>query len=218
MKRTYLLFGFTLFLLCLTNANESMIASTQAIELWFYTLVPSFIFPYILIRILAPYRPLKRPLSYFNPFFNYLFNIDSTTFEYFIYAVCLGFPSSSAFLNEVSDTSFTSKQYHRFTCIVFMCSPTFILISLQVVYSTVFTYQLLVIQLVSIFIMLLFTRSIPLKLHVKEHDNHLHVILEKSIIQSLNIHTSLFSNCISRDSFNYVIYPSNSKTTTSNSK
>lgn len=187
MKNATIFYFFLIFVICLMHPITCFESTNKAISIMYNTLLPSFLFPYIIIRIIAPYRPLQSVLSPFNRLFKLIFNIDSTTFEMFIYALCLGFPSSSAFLNEISLNAYTRKQYHRFTCTIYMCSPSFILISLQTIYKTSITYHLLIIQLLSIIVLLLFTRNIPLTCKLNNENIQLSIIIKRSIKDSFMI-------------------------------
>lgn len=160
-------------------------ASTNALQLWIQTLVPSFLFPLILVRLLAPYHLLQPLLQPCNTLFIKVFNINSYGMECILTSFLLGFPSSSLFLEECAkENHFTTVQYQRLLNCVFLCSPNFILLSLSILYPSTITYQLLTIQLSCVFVLLFCSRKTPI--HMKETLHHvsflkqLQVAIQKS--------------------------------------
>lgn len=165
MKKTILYALFILFICSFLCSQTTLNSSINALTLWFETLVPSFLFPLIFVRILTPYHLLQPILKCFDRLFIIIFRINANAMECILTSLFLGFPSSSLYLEEYAkENHFTTKQYQRLLGSVFMCSPNFILLSLSVIYPTSITYTLLGIQLLCISIMLLTSRKTPLLL------------------------------------------------------
>lgn len=166
MKKLILYLLFILLMLSFIFNETTIISSKNALLLWSNTLVPTFLFPLLFIRLLIPYHLLLPLLKPFKKIFYFLFHIDIYGMEMILTSLLLGFPGSSIFLEEQALKQHLSKQaYHRFICAIFMASPGFILLSLSVVYPSWMTHRLLYVQLCSIFSMLLLTRRIPIQMN-----------------------------------------------------
>lgn len=188
MKKIILYALFILFLLSVYFGTTTISSSLDALHLWMNTLVPSFLFPLIFVRLLTPYHLLYPILKPLNKIFIFIFQIDANTMEAIITSLFLGFPSSSIYLNELAnENQLTQKQYNRLMYCVFLASPNFILISLSVIYPSNITKTLLLIQLICIFILLLFTRNIPLSFQRNIQSVSFFEHLADSITQSFSI-------------------------------
>lgn len=188
MKKIILYALFILFLLSVYFGTTTISSSLDALNLWMNTLVPSFLFPLIFVRLLTPYHLLYPILKPLNKIFIFIFQIDANAMEAIITSLFLGFPSSSIYLNELAnENQLTQKQYNRLMYCVFLASPNFILISLSVIYPSNITKTLLLIQLLCIFILLLFTRNVPLHFQRKIQSVSFFEHLADSITQSFSI-------------------------------
>lgn len=187
MKKIILYLLFILFLLSVCSGTTTIQASLNALHLWMNTLVPSFLFPLIFVRLLTPYHLLYPILKPFNSLFQLVFHINANAMEIILTSLFLGFPSASMYLNELAkENKLNHKQYNRLLCCVFLASPNFILISLSVIYSSSITRTLLIIQLLCIILLLLFTRNVPLAFPVKIQNVAFFKQLSYSITQSFS--------------------------------
>ncbi|NBK99663.1 MAG: hypothetical protein EOM50_16935, partial [Erysipelotrichia bacterium] len=135
MKKIVLYVLFLLFVSSILFGTTTITASHNALYLWATTLVPSFLFPLIFVRLLTPYHLLYPFLKPLNPLFLFLFKIDAKAMETILTALLLGFPSATMYLDEIAKTNhLTKQQYQRFINIIFLASPNFILLSLSVLY------------------------------------------------------------------------------------
>ncbi len=176
-----LIFLFTIFI----HAQQSIDASKAAITLWSTHLVPSFLIPFILVRILSKYEVITPILKPLTPMINKLFNIDIHVFESIVYALLLGFPSSTIFLSNLYP-KLTRSAYNRLIGCVFMCSPTFILLSLKSIYGT-HTASLLLCQITSVFLLLFASRKYKiLSTQTKQHMS-MKIALQEAIEQSIQV-------------------------------
>lgn len=188
MKKIILYVLFILFLLSVCVGTTTITSSLEALQLWMNTLVPSFLFPLIFVRLLTPYHLLYPILKPFDKVWQFLFHIDANAMESILTSLFLGFPSSSIYLDELAKSNhLNQKQYDRLLYCVFLASPNFILISLNVLYPTNITKALLIIQLLCILILLLFTRNVPLQFSKSIANISFFEQLSNSITQSFSI-------------------------------
>lgn len=188
MKKITLYFLFGFLIISMIHTKTTITASQNAITLWSATLLPSFLFPLILIKLLAPYHLLMPFIKPFDFLFIKLFNINAYGIESILTSLLLGFPGSSIFLEQAAITSrLNQKAYHRLLGCVFMASPNFILLSLSTIHSHHITSSLLTIQLCCVFIMLLCTRNIPIYIQPSFSNTSLSTQMKTAIQSSIEI-------------------------------
>lgn len=186
MKKYILYNIFFLFIFSMIYSNITIHSTKDNLLLWSTTLVPSFIFPLIFIHLLSPYHLLYPLFKHMNALCILLFNINSYTMEIICNSLLLGFPASALYLEEYAISSkLNQKQYHRLISICFMASPSFILLSLSTIYPSNITRTLFIIQIISIFVLLLITRFIPIRIPVSftapYFYKQFYIAIEKSI-------------------------------------
>lgn len=188
MKKIILYFLFILFLLSVFLGTTTISSSLDALHLWMNTLVPSFLFPLIFVRLLTPYHLLYPLLKPFDKILQAIFQINAAAMEMILTSLFLGFPSSSIYLDEASkENQLNEAQYHRLLYCVFLASPNFILISLSVLYPSNITRSLLFIQLLSILLLLLGTRNTVLNFQIHTKKVAFFDQLTNAITQSFTI-------------------------------
>lgn len=166
MKKSILYSLLFLLISSVIYGDITIEASKKAIELWFYTLLPSFLFPLIIIRLISPYHVFETILKPFNKIITFLFHMDLYTFEVIFTSLFLGFPSNALFIEEIVPEHISSKAYEKCIYIPFMSSFNFILVTLSVLYSFKTLITLLLIQVFTIFILLFLQKEkivIPIK-------------------------------------------------------
>lgn len=188
MKKTILYILAILLVSSFCLSTQTLASSQAAIQLWLTTLVPSFLFPLILVRLLAPYHLLYPLLKPFKKIIWFIFRIDLSAFELILTSLFLGFPSASIFLDEfLKQSKITKHQYQRIMYCTFLASPNFILISLRTIYPQTIVVTLLMVQLLCIATLLLCTRKTALCFSTQ----HTHVAffdqLRTSIFKSFEI-------------------------------
>lgn len=188
MKKIILYLLLFLFVLSIFSGATTIDSSLKALYLWMNTLVPSFLFPFILVRLLTPYHLLYPILKPFDKLLQFIFHIDAIAMESILTSLLLGFPSSSIYLNELAmENKLNQAQYDRLLYCVFLASPNFILISLNTIYPNHITRTLLMIQLICIALLLLCTRNIPLNFKIKTQPVIFFEQLSNAITQSFTI-------------------------------
>lgn len=188
MKKIILYLLSIIFIGSFCFSTTTISSSQNAIHLWMNTLVPSFVFPLILVRLLAPYHLLLPILNPFKKLIWYCFHIDTIAFEYVLTSLFLGFPSASLFLEDFSNQEkLSQKEYNRLLYCTFMASPNFLLISLRTIYSQEVVLKLFIIQILCILSLLIFTRNIPLTFHVNTTRPSFYEQLSMSIERSFQI-------------------------------
>lgn len=188
MKKIILYILALVFLGSFCFSTTTIASSQDALHLWMNTLVPSFLFPLILVRLLAPYHLLIPFLKPFQKIIWNVFQMDLTSFELVLTSLFLGFPSASLFLEDfISEESISQKKYNRFLYCTFLASPNFMLISLRTIYPQDIVVKILLIQLLCIFTLLIFTRRTPLTLKYKATAISFFEQLSSSIQRSFEI-------------------------------
>lgn len=186
MKRVFLYVLLLIFIGSSVYPKVTLIASQNAFKLCLNTLFPSFLFPLIIVRLLSPYHVLTPFLKPLKKIIQFIFNMDIHTFEILCTSLFLGFPSSLLYLEEYTNT-LNQKQYNRFMYCAFMASPSFIFISLSTIYPNKITTTLFCIQILSICILLICTRKIPLFLQIKTIQKDIQTLLKDAISRSFII-------------------------------
>lgn len=195
MKKSILYALLFLFITSIFCAQTTIEASLEAIYLWSSILLPSFLFPLILVSILSPYHLFIPFLKPFKKGIALLFQMDVYSFELILTSLFLGFPSASIYLEENIDFK-PPKAYERFLYIPFMASPTFILLSLSKVYDNKSILTLFLIQILSIFILLIIKRKPFLHLPIKKENLSFSLQFSLSIQKSFSILTMILANLV----------------------
>lgn len=195
MKKSILYTLLFLFITSLFYAETTIQASIEAISLWTSVIVPSFLFPLILIRILSPYHLLIPFLKPFKKGIEFIFHMDLNSFELILTSLFLGFPAASIYLEE-NITPCSKEVYERFIYLPFMASPTFILISLSKIYDNKSTLTLFFIQILSTFFLLLIKRKPYLNLSIKKENISFYSMFSSSIQKSFTILSIILANLV----------------------
>lgn len=186
MKKAILFVLMLIFIGSNVYSDITIEASKKAIELWFYTLLPSFLFPLIIVRLIFPYHLLSILLKPFHKIIEFLFHMDLYSFELVLSSLFLGFPSSSIHIEEHIQ-HLEKKQYERILYIPFMASTSFILLSLSTVYNQKSVQTLFFIQIITIFLLLFLTRKTHITLNIKKENIAFFEQISSSIQKSFHI-------------------------------
>lgn len=173
--KTLLLYLFV-FLILLNH--QSIILENQQILLFFIEqLLPSLFLLCVLVQIL----PFSQTSS-FDSFFYKLFHFNTSTFFIIIKTIFLGNPAGSYMILSLNhEKKLNNEQVQRLINCCAIPSISFMLMSLAYITTIRIAYTIFFIHIISIFIMLFFTRKTTISLKIVQTSSS----LSKAIIFSL---------------------------------
>ena len=188
-KRLFQCILLTIFFYLLWNGKINFEKSSEALTLWFETLVPSMFCVLVLVRVIFTYGGLQLLAKPFACIFTKLLNIDKDSFVYVIAMMLLGFPAGAAFINgEVKKGSLSKAEARRLLYACSFATPGFILMTLgNVVFHDIkIGIFLFLIQIGSGLILLILSRNQPICAKTNECEQHLSFadVLAKAIKDS----------------------------------
>ncbi len=164
MKKLSSFLLLTLFFLSLSMGQQTFAYTKEALILWFEKLVPSLFISMVLVRVLFEQHILQTICRPFQTIITRVFRIDQNSFTLVVSSIFLGYPTGSILIDQQIQQG--TLNHHSAKRLLYTCSfatPGFIIMSCGVVlfHSSVIGWKLLFIQLICGFLLLFFTRSIP---------------------------------------------------------
>ena len=176
-----LLIFLTLFIL--SNGSLVLAASSKALILWFEALLPSMFVSMVFIKWLVAIDAFSLLLKPLNTFTKFLFKLDSQAFSLVLVGSLIGFPAFAMMIDElIQKGELNQEAGQRLIYCVSCASCSFILITLGSLYfqSLKIGIILYIIQLLTIFILLIFTRN-----NAVEFTNSHHPFIFKAFTSAL---------------------------------
>ncbi len=164
MKKISSFFLLVIFFLSLCMGQLTFTYTKDALILWFEKLVPSLFISMVLVRILFEQQVLQIICKPFHMIIEKIFRIDENSFTLVVSSIFLGYPTGSILIDQqVQQGSLSHQSAKRLLYTCSFATPGFIIMSCGVVlfHSPSIGWKLLFIQLLCGFILLFFTRSVP---------------------------------------------------------
>ena len=183
IKKNYLTFLFTLFLLCLILfSNTSLQATKSGILLWAKNVVPS-LFPFFIATELLNFTNLPYYLGKLtNRFMKPLFNVPGEASYAFIMGIISGYPIGAKIVNKFLDDGVCTKQEaERMLAFTNNSGPLFIIGTIGISF---FGFTKIGILLFATHILSCITVGIILGIFSKKNSNHINSTYHKNTYTS----------------------------------
>lgn len=169
-------------------------ASSEALKIWFETLVPSLFIGLVLIRVLDEQGAIKALSNFLFFWVQPVFNISPSAFSLVFASFFLGSPAGGMLIDDyVKAGQISAKQGQRFINCVTLATPSFIILTCGVVLlnSIFLGFLIWISQILACLILLLLTRSQPINIQTLKQSSRLSLFesIRKSI---MNAGISLF--------------------------
>lgn len=167
MKLLFKICMISLFVFVVCFGQITLMESKKALSIWFEQLIPSMMVSMVLVRVL--YK--QDVFSLVNiPYVEKLFKIDSNSFILVICSMFLGFPNGAIFIDEACGRKEIGKAAAQ--RLIYCCSfaaPGFVILTcgLAFFHSLSIGFLLFLCQILSVFLLLLFTRHTPVAMFPK---------------------------------------------------
>lgn len=164
-KRLFQISLLWLLICLLWYGKSNFDKSTEALTLWFETLVPSMFCVMVLVRVIFAYGALALLAKPFAFFLAKPLNISKQGFVYVIAMMLLGFPAGAAFINEEVKKGCLSKaEGQRLLYACSFATPGFIIMTLGTVvfHDIKIGFMLFIVQIISGLILLFINRKQPI--------------------------------------------------------
>lgn len=162
MQKRWLTVGLCLLLIALLRYGSLNVEqSTEALTMWFETLVPSLFCVMVTVKVIFSFRSFDWLAKPFALLFSRLLRMNEQSFPYLVALSFLGFPAGAAFINDaVAHHRFTPKEGQRLIYTCSFATPGFVILTVgSVLFQSVsIGVGLFFIQLCSGVILLFLTR------------------------------------------------------------
>lgn len=189
MNKFFHIFLLLISILILANGSTIVNASSLALTIWFEKLLPSMLVGMVFIRFIVSIGILPWLMRPIHKLSEALLGLDAGAFSLVLVSVLLGFPASAMMIDEaISKNELTLKQGQRLILCCCCASSSFIMVTVgALLYQSIMIgVKLWLIQVFSVFTLLLFTRKNHCEFIESETSPQLFSCFSKALINSIN--------------------------------